>query len=336
MARGKLNRGQQAARQVRVGIVLIVALIVLAFGIFQVGRLFDVFASRYPLVTLLEGSGGMIAGSPVTLAGQRVGQVESVEFIPVETRRGGATVRVILSINEAVQPQIRADSRAMLQTQGLLGDRFVNISPGSPNYPVLQAGDTIASLPALDYETVLRTAANTMEHVQDVVVDLRTLTDRLAGGEGTLGALLTDDALYNRMTTATTELAALLRAVNRSDGTMARLIRDPALYERLDRTLARLDTLGALAVHGDGSLGRLMRDDSLYQGMLGVVGRADSTLAGMEGFIAGAAAGDGTLNRLLQDPALYDELLKTIVDLQALIQAIREDPSLLSPEVRVF
>lgn len=336
MARGKLNRGQQTARQIRVGVVLIVALLLLAFGIFQVGRLFDVFASRYPLITLLESSGGMIAGSPVTLAGQRVGQVESVEFIPVENQRGGATVRVILSVNESVQSQIREDSRAILQTQGLLGDRFVNISPGSTGYRPLQPGDTIPSLPPLDYETVLRTAATTMEHVQDVVVDLRTLTNRLAGGEGTLGALMTDDALYDRMTTTTTELAGLLRSVNRSDGTLARMIRDPALYERMNSTLARLDSLGALAMEGDGSLARLMRDDSLYTGMLGVVGRADSTLAGLEGFIASAAEGEGTLNRLLQDPELYDQLLKTIVDLQTLIQAIREDPSALSPEVRVF
>lgn len=336
MARGKLNRGQQAARQVRVGIVLIVALILLAFGIFQVGRLFDVFATRYPLITLLESSGGMIPGSPVTLAGQRVGQVESVEFIPVETRSQGVTVRVVISVNESVRSQIREDSRAMLQTQGLLGDRFINISPGSPAYPPLEPGDTVRSLPALDYESVLRMAATTMDHMQDVVVDLRTLTNRLADGEGTLGALLTDDVLYERMTTATTELAGLLRSVNRSDGTMARVIRDPTLYENMNRTLARLDSLGALAMEGDGSLGRLMRDDSLYEGLLGVVGRADSTLAGVDGFIAGAAAGEGTLNRLIEDPELYDQLLRTIVDLQALIQAIREDPSALSPEVRVF
>lgn len=336
MARGKLNRGQQATRQVRVGIVFIVAVILLAVGVFQVGRLFDVFATRYPLFTLLEGSGGMIAGSPVTLAGQRVGQVESVEFIPVENRRGSATVRVRFSVNENVRTQIREDSRAMLQTQGLLGDRFVNISPGSPGHAILRPGDTIPSVPALDYETVLQMAATTMVHVQDVVIDLRTLTNQLASGEGTLGALLSDDLLYQRMTTTTTELADLLRTVNRSDGTMARVIRDPELYERLNSTLARLDSLGALAMDGDGSLARLMRDDSLYEGLLGVVGRADSTLARMEGFIAAASEGDGAINRLLQDPALYDELLKTIVDLQALIQTIREDPSLLSPEVRVF
>jgi phospholipid/cholesterol/gamma-HCH transport system substrate-binding protein len=336
MARGKLNRGQQASRQARVGIVMIVSMIILAFGIFQVGRLFDVFASRYTLVTLLESSGGLMSGSPVTLAGQRVGQVDEIEFLPVAERNDSANIFVRLSINENVREQIRRDSRAVLQTQGLLGDRFVDISPGSAAAPALEPGDTILSLAPLDYESVLRSAATTMEHVQDVVGDLRGITDGLAQGRGTLGALLNDEILYDRMTTATTELAGLLRAVNRSDGTMARVIRDPELYHRMNSTLARLDSLGAAVMDGQGSLGRLINDDELYTGLVGVVGRADSTLAGVEGFVAGASQAEGSLARLIEDPALYDELLKTIVDLQTLIQAIREDPSALSPQIRVF
>lgn len=336
MARGKLNQGQQTARQVRVGILLIVALFILALGIFQVGRLFDVFATRYPLVTMFESSGGLIAGSPVTLAGQRVGQVESIEFLPVEERRDSANIVVRLSVNENVRSQIRTDSRAVLQTQGLLGDRFVDISPGSSGYAPLEPGDTIGSLPALDYESVLRTAANTMDEVEGVVIDLRILTQRLASGEGTLGALLADDLLYQRMTAATADLSGLLQTINESDGTMARIIRDPELYHRMNSALTRLDSLGAVVLDGQGSLGRMIHDDSLYEGLLGAVGRADSTLAGVEELLAGAADGEGTLQRLLEDPQLYDELLKTIVDLQTLIQAIREDPSALSPQIQVF
>lgn len=336
MARGKLNQGQQTARQFRVGVLLIVSLFLLALGIFQVGRLFDVFASRYPLVTLVESSGGLIAGSPVTLAGQRVGQVEAIEFLPVEERRDSANILVRLSVNENVRNQIRTDSRAVMQTQGLLGDRFVDISPGSSGYEPLEPGDTIPSLPPLDYESVLRTAATTLDEVEGVVIDLRILTRRLASGEGTLGALLTDDVLYQRMTAATAELSGLLTDINRSDGTMARIIRDPELYHRMNSALARLDSLGAVVLEGQGSLGRMIRDDSLYEGLLGAVGRADSTLAGVEDFLAGAADSEGTLQRLLEDPELYDQLLRTIVDLQTLIQSIREDPSALSPQIQVF
>lgn len=336
MARGKLNRGEQAARQVRVGAVLILAIAILGYGIFQVGRLFDVFASRYTLVTLVEGSAGLIEGSPVTLAGQRVGQVGAIDFLPVEQRTDSANIRVLLSINRSVRDQIRSDSRAAVQTQGLLGDRFVNISPGSSAAPVLDPGDTIQSHPALDYDSVLRTAATALEQVQDVVIDLRAITGSMAAGQGTLGALLQDQRLYERMTTATNELAGLLRTVNRSDGTLSQLIRDPTLYNRLSTTLARLDSLGEVALDGEGTLGRLIRDDSLYSALVAVTGRADTTLAGVEGMVQDLADGDGAVARLLEDPELYDQLLKTVVDLQNLIQALREDPSALGPTIRVF
>lgn len=335
MPRGKLNRGDQTSRQMRVGAVLILGLLVLGYAIFQVGRLFDVFSSRYELITLVETSAGLIEGAPVTLAGQRIGQVDEIRFIPVERRADDANIFIRLSINEDVQEQIRGDSEASLRTQGLLGDRFVDISPGSPRLPPLRDGDTLPSLPPLDYEEVLQTAAVTLEDVRGVIENLQVLTGGIVRGEGTLGALLADDRLYDQMTVATTELAGLLRTVHDSDGTLGRMIRDPEMYERMNAALARLDSLGIAILAGEGSLGRLIRDDSLYDGMLRVVSGADSAVGGVQGLIAGIEDGDGTLKRLLEDPALYDEFLKTVVDLQNLIRAIREDPRRFRPEVQV-
>lgn len=336
MERGKLNQGRQTARQARVGAVILVALVFLAYGVYQVGRLFDVFADRYPLVTLAESSAGLIEGAPVTVAGQRVGQVSEIRFIPVEHRTGDANVAIRMSLSQRVRDQIRADSRAALRTQGLLGDRLVDISPGSRDAPILEPGDTIPSEAALDYEEVLSTAATTMEAVQEILGDLEVLTHELASGEGTIGSLLSDDRLYERMAAATNELTGLLRTVNRSDGTLARLIRDPEMYERVDRALVRLDSVGAAVMEGRGTLGRLVHDDSLYDNLVGVAGRADSALAGLETFMADLNGGDGSLARLLEDPALYDQLLRTIVDLQSLVAEIRKNPEALSPEIRVF
>jgi phospholipid/cholesterol/gamma-HCH transport system substrate-binding protein len=335
MARGKLSQGTQRASQVRVGIVIIIGLLILVFAVYQVGRLFDVFASRYPLVTLVENSAGITTGAPVTLAGRRIGQVDEITFIPVEERVGTANIRIRLAINRAVQDQIRADSRAALRTQGLLGDRFIDISPGSPGLRVLRPGDTIPSVPALEIEAVLETAAATMGDVQAIAVDLKAMTERLARGEGTAGALLTDDRLYERLTAATNELGALVAMVNRSDGTVGRLIRDPALYEQLERSLARLDEVGAAVLDGQGTLGRFLNDDSLYEDLLAVVGRADTTLLGVQGFVDGATGAEGSLHRLIHDPELYDQFLRAVIDVQNLIRAIREDPSEYVPDVRI-
>jgi phospholipid/cholesterol/gamma-HCH transport system substrate-binding protein len=137
MARGKLSRGTQTASQARVGVVIALGLLVLAVGIYQVGKLFDVFARRYSLFTLVENSAGLSSGAPVTLAGQRVGQVDEVQFIPVHERVGTANIRIRFSVNRNIQEQIREDSRAKLRTMGLLGDKILDLSVGTPRYPVL-------------------------------------------------------------------------------------------------------------------------------------------------------------------------------------------------------
>ncbi|MCG8470115.1 MAG: MlaD family protein, partial [Gemmatimonadetes bacterium] len=136
--------------QVRVGFVLILALVILAVGVFFVGQIGDVFGSRYRLVTLMQSASGLTRGAQVQVAGQNVGQVERVEFIRPELRPAtGEAVSVWLEINVDVRDQIRADSRARVRTQGLLGDRLIDIEPGSLDSDVLIEGDTLGAAPAL-------------------------------------------------------------------------------------------------------------------------------------------------------------------------------------------
>ncbi|HEX7117372.1 MAG TPA: MlaD family protein [Longimicrobiales bacterium] len=319
--------------QVRVGAFLIVALAILAYAVYRVGDLFDVFADRYTIVTLVSRADGLLEGAPVTLAGQRVGQVEAIEFLPVDTRPENLSIQ--LSINDDIREHVRADSYAQVRTQGLLGDRYVDIAPGSPAQPIVEPWDTIRGVDPVDTEELLAAANTTLIEMQALVADLRSITRSLLDGQGTLGRLLVDDALYLQMTGAASQLEALIVDINTSDGTIARLIRDPLLYQQLVGAVARVDTLTGLALSGQGTLGRLLRDDTVYEGLLGVIGRADTTIAGFGGALRALTAGDGTLQRLLRDPALYDQLLKAVIDLQILIADIRQDPSRIRPEINV-
>lgn len=97
--------------QVRVGAVMIVALLILAYAIVQVGSLFDVFANRYTLFMPVESTGGLMRGAPVTLAGQRVGQVDGIEFIPLAMQDEEHNIMLRLEISEDVYEHIREDSR---------------------------------------------------------------------------------------------------------------------------------------------------------------------------------------------------------------------------------
>ena len=330
-----VGRSTLGGRQIRVTILIIVGLLLLGYGGYRVGKIFDVFASRYEVVTLVTSSLGLREGAPVTLAGQRIGQVKEIAFIPIDRKTDGNNLAIILAINEDVRDQVRQDSRALLRTQGLLGDKFVDIEPGSAGGAILQPGDTLVSEQAIDVDQFLAEAAVTLEAVDGIIADLRAVTSAVATGEGTLGRFIMDDALYTQMLSATSRLEGTLGLLNDADGTFGRLLRDPAVYDRLNSAVARVDSLGAAVLNGRGSLGRLVSSDSLYDSLIGAARGAESTMTGLTDFVTDLNASDGSLRRLLADPALYDQFLKAVVDLQTLITAIRENPDRFKPNIRV-
>ncbi|MDH3734957.1 MAG: MlaD family protein [Gemmatimonadota bacterium] len=316
--------------QVRVGLVLIVALTILGVGIFFIGNVGDQFATRYRLITLMESAAGIVVGAPVQVAGQNVGQVVAVEFIRPEQRPpSGEAVAVSLGVNTDVQDQIRADSRARVRTQGLLGDRLIDIEPGASDQPILADGDTLAAAPAISYEELLGQAADAIESLTTLSDDLTSTLGRVAEGEGSLGQLLVDDGLYTGMMALNENLNAVLGPVAAGEGAFGQLLRDDELYERLLSTTGSLDSVTALVLAGDGTLGQLVTSDSLYRALTASAIRADDLLASIE-------RGDGSIGRLVTDEALYEELLKTIVDLNAFLQDVRANPKKFMPVVKVF
>jgi phospholipid/cholesterol/gamma-HCH transport system substrate-binding protein len=331
----EVKRGNFGSRQVRVVALGIIGIALLLYGVYRVGKVFDVFSSRYELAMLVPSVLGLRDGAPVTLAGQRIGQVKEIVFLPVDQKVGENNLHVTLALARDVQQQIRGDSRAFLRTQGLLGDKFIDIAPGSPGAPILEEGDTILAGESMDMEQFLAQAATALDEANLIVGELHNITQGIARGDGTIGALLTDERLYTRMVATTEELQQTLGQINGADGTLGRLMRDPQLYVRLNAAVARVDTLGAALVDGDGSFARLLRSDSLYRSLMGAATGADSALAGVHGIVSQLGTGDGSMQRMMRDPQLYEAFLKAVIDLQALITDIRANPSRFLPPIRI-
>lgn len=331
-----IRKDTGVGRRLRVGALILVGLAVIVLGVYEAGRVFDVFASRYTLVTLVPSAAGLRQGAPVTLAGQRVGQVGRLSFIPLKPNGGPDHVAISLDVDTDVRQQIRTDSRAVIRTQGLLGDKYVDISPGSIGARVLENGDTLPGTRVVDLESIMATTARTMEDAQQVIAQARDLTSGLLNGEGTAGRLLRSDSLYRRMDDAALSLDRFMARVNRGGGTLGRLARDSTLYDQTRTTLEHVDSLTRIALSGHGTLGRMLSSDTLYQRALSSVSRLDATLASLNAALTGVNEGDGTLHRLLADPALYDQLLKAVVDVQTLIRDIREHPNKYRPQMHIF
>lgn len=316
--------------QVRVGIAVVGSLLVLAIAIFFIGETGEVFGQRYQLVTLMSNGNGLIKGASVQLAGQDVGKVDAIEFVPIEQRRDPSHVlKITIAVNERVREQIRADSEARLRTQGLLGDKVVDLTPGSADAPALEPGDTIPSSVAIDYEQMLSSASAVVDDLSIMLRNMRMIADSLLAGAGTAGRMLTDATLYTELTRTSRSMNEFLDAVGRGEGALVQLAQDRELYADLKSVISGVDSLTAALVSGEGTLARLLTDESLYAELTSTSARADSILASLE-------AGEGAIGQLLTDQELYDSLLKLLVDVQAVVTELRETPRKYIPPIKVF
>jgi phospholipid/cholesterol/gamma-HCH transport system substrate-binding protein len=330
--KGRRTFGRQ---RFKVGALIVAGLFLLGYGVYRVGKIFDVFASRFSVMILLNSVAGLREGAPVTLAGQRVGQVKRIEFIPLEQKRGNANLTVELKISRKVQQQIRRDSRAYLRAQGLLGDKYIDISAGTLRAVVIQEGDTLKSQTTMDIEQFLARSGAVLDSASNAVSDVRRITNGLAQGEGTLGQMLTNEKLYFRMVATTSQLQTALQRFSNPDGTFGRMMNDPALYNRLLAAITRVDSLGNVVLHGNGSIGRLLYSDDLYRSLFSGVSRADSAITGFSGMLNRLSNGEGTLHKLATDARMYDELLRAIVDLQKVLGDMRANPKRYVPDVNL-
>jgi phospholipid/cholesterol/gamma-HCH transport system substrate-binding protein len=304
--------------QLRVGLVIAVAALMLGIAVYKLGQAANLFAKRYELTAFLPDGNGLREGGSVMVAGQLAGTVTKIEFLPVDadTTRN---LRLTLAVDATVRDQIRRDSRGRLRTMGLLGDKVFDITPGTPRARPLVEGDTVTVVQALDYEAVIAQASSAVTDMVALTRDLRVITGGLAKGEGTVGQLLTNRELYDQLNGTLGRANAMLARFQNPNGSVGRLLDDPTLYNRLVGVISSTDSLVVSLSSSQGTAGLLLRDTTLYHNMVGITSGADSLMRSLTG-------GQGTASRLLTDQTLYDQLNKLVSDLSAILADVRRDP----------
>ncbi len=275
--------------QLKVGGVIVAALAVLTVAMYKLGQAANLFHRRYQITMYLPNADGLRDGGAVFLAGQFAGTIRSVTFLPVDndTLRN---LKLRLDIDESLKDQIRTDSRAKVRTLGLLGDKVIDISVGTPKYRVLRQDDSITVAPSVDYEVVLAQAAGAVTEMVALTRDLRVITGGIVDGKGTIGQLMTNRSLYDHFVGTMGHADKMLTKFDNPNGTLGKLLADPALYDRFVAVVGSADTLVATLNNKNGTLGKLLRDDTLYTHIVHMAVAGDSLMKALSN-------GDGTAGK---------------------------------------
>ena len=287
--------------ELRVGIFTLVGLLLIAVAIFYVTGAGSL-GPKYHLVTYLPEVDGLAVGAPVSVDGVEVGNVESIAIAPPTPGQPldkDRSIKVQMRIQRKFQDNIRADSSATLETQGLLGDRYVVINRGSTG-DVLTDGQEVSGHEEAAMKEVVERSADVLQNLDALSSQVGDMVAGLKHGQGTLGALLVDKTVYNNLNSAVSRVNDMLAAIQAGQGTLGKLMTSDTLYTKVDSSTAKLDDILAAIQTQKGSLGKLVYDPSVHD-------EAKEFLDNANGLIAGVRAGKGTLGKLATDDTLYTE-----------------------------
>ena len=293
----------QLSLQVRIGAFILSGLLVFFAIIYLLGAQARYFERKYDLVAEFNEVGGLIDGAPVRLAGVQIGRVTAV----VLPEQPGGKVRVTLTIARRYAERIRRDSEAHIATQGLLGDKIVEISLGSTAAPALQPGETVASREPFEMQQMFKAGVETMQTVKELAASLKgtaARVDRIAKevetGKGLVHALVYDEPeSLNRLNAILARTQQILARAEQSDSAVGVLL-SPESGKSARALLAAMDALGRGAEKADGrdTLLTALLYDPQYKGL---VDDLQSIAHNFRDVSERVAQGQGLLGQLTRD-----------------------------------
>jgi phospholipid/cholesterol/gamma-HCH transport system substrate-binding protein len=190
------------SRAARLGAFIITTLAILAAGIFIIGSKQYLFSSTYQLKAQFDNVEGLDAGGDVRVGGVHTGTVHDI----VLPHKPGEKVTVVMDLGKSTHEIIKKDSVVTIETEGLLGNQYLAISFGSAGSPEVREGDTIASQPPLEMSDLLAKTSVILDSSQQAIqnatratANLDSISAKINGGRGTVGALVNDKQLYTNL-----------------------------------------------------------------------------------------------------------------------------------------
>jgi phospholipid/cholesterol/gamma-HCH transport system substrate-binding protein len=323
------GEGHERTRTLRVGIFVLIGLAAFLGMIYALGARARLFEPRFTISADFTEVGGLVEGATVRLAGVQIGRVSGVSLPP----EPGGKVRVDMSIARQFGDRVRQDSVARIETQGLLGDRIVEITVGTTKAPPVGPGDVIASTDPFDIGRVMSESAQVVKSISTLADSLRetaqTLNQsgRIVGeverGRGWAHALIYEEPVALRRVNelvATTQ--ALLDRVQRGEGAAGVLTSEQstAAARRFVAAMDRLSRVVEQPSAEDGVLPALLFDPK-YRPVLEDLRVVAHNLRDVSDRLAG---GRGTLGSLIKDEPAEGGIRQASQDFQVAVANLRE------------
>ena len=349
--------------QLRVGLTVIVASLVLALLLFLMSGTGGLFSRRITLFSYFDNAEGLRIGAPVRLSGVDIGNVTHIVIVR-EKDKQLTPVQVTMKVTTKYGFNLRKDSVVSLETAGVLGEPYMDINSSEAVDVEAQNGDTLKTSVHPDFNEVVRSSQSTLQNMDallkradrilafaesgkgslgkliydpmlydrlsQTVGELKSVVDEIAKGQGSLGQLINSNDAYNKFVATLDRMNAVVDDLQAGKGTAGKFLKDPSLYNNANETVANLKKVSEDLQAGKGTAGKLLKDEELAN-------KIDTTMTKLAALTSDMEAGKGSVGKLLKDETLYNNTNQAIVAVQDFMKAFRENPKkYLSIKVHIF
>ena len=258
----------------KLGIFIFLGSTILVILIFLLGNKDQLFTSTFTVKAYFTNTEGLRNGASVRFGGIDVGAVKSIQIVSDTS----VSVEVTMRVKDEVKNFIKKDSRASIETEGLVGNKVIVITMGSATADEISDGGRILSVEPLSFADIIFETQGIMAYTKEMTKNLAEIVYKVNEGEGTIGKIINDDKLYNA-------------AAN--------------LTNTADRNLNSItdDLRGVIALF-----------DDLGQGVEDVVNNVNNVVTRIDTVLQGVSEGKGLLGSLVSDKGKEGKALNQILD----------------------
>ena len=293
----------------KLGILVLTSLLILVVSLYMVGKNNNLFGSNVTLKARFRDVAGLMPGNNVRFSGIQCGTVKSIAIL------NDTTIEVVLVVESEVSRYIKENAAATIGTEGLMGNRVINITPGSGEAPSVKDGGVLTVSKENGLDDVMTSIAATGDNVLTISADLQQTADRINRSE-MVRHLLADTSIpanlhqtlinFNRASDeirhAAAALNALVKDVQQGRGVAGVLLSDPSAAREVSESISNINAASVKAA--------------------GLVNSLDSITISLKGDLQ---SGAGPLQTLLRDSSSSRKLVNSIENLENGTRAFNED-----------